>query len=266
MTQYLITIDLDGTLKNSDGNITNNTKNILNKLKKNNYIVICTGRPRYHTKNINIELELSNYIISSNGSEIFDVKKNEIIYSKYIEKKLLKQIYNDSKKEKIRTIFVIDDIEYVTQYTTNDSQILIDENNIDRIFENNVKQIMFIGNDSELLYKFKKFMEKRYDLSFIDSSFQKDYSWFCVNAKGCNKGNAMKFLVDYLELNKDNTIAIGNDNNDISMIEFAKIGVAVENATEELLKKANNITKSNDEEGVYLFLKKWSEENEGNTI
>lgn len=77
MTPYLIAIDSDGTLKNNDGIISENTKNILNKLKKDNYIVICTGRPRYHTKSINNELSLSNYIISSNGAEIFDVVNDE---------------------------------------------------------------------------------------------------------------------------------------------------------------------------------------------
>ena len=52
------------------------------------------------------------------------------------------------------------------------------------------------------------------------------------------------------------TVAIGNDNNDLSMIQMAGIGVAVENATSELKKVANYITNSNDDDGVAEFLKK----------
>ena len=266
MTSYLIAIDSDGTLKNNDGIISEKTKNILNKLKKDNYIVICTGRPRYHTKSINNELSLSNYIISSNGAEIFDVVNDEIIYSKYIDKELLKPIYEDAINANIRIIFVVDDTEYVTEYTKNDSQILIDDNNIKKVFEQNVKQIMLLGNDSETIKDFKQLINKKYDLSIIDSSFQKEHSWFCINAKDSNKGKAMEYLTNHLNINKDNTIAIGNDNNDISMLKYAKIGVAVENATKELLKIADYVTKSNNDEGVYYFLKQWSEDNERDTI
>ena len=90
MNKYLIAIDSDGTLKDSNGIISDKTKKVLNKLKNDNVIVLCTGRPRYHVKNINSELKLSNYIISSNGAEIYDVEKNEVVYSKYIDKKNIK--------------------------------------------------------------------------------------------------------------------------------------------------------------------------------
>ena len=266
MNKYLIAIDSDGTLKDSNGIISDKTKKVLNKLKNDNVIVLCTGRPRYHVKNINSELKLSNYIISSNGAEIYDVEKNEVVYSKYIDKKILKSIYEDSIKENIRLIFVVDDIEYVTEYTTNDSQIFIDDKNIDELVKLNVKQIMFFGNDYDKINDYKNKINGRYNLSIIDSAFKKDYSWFCVNDKNCNKGNAIKFLSKYLNIDKDKTIAIGNDNNDISMIKYAKIGVAVNNATKELLDIADYITESNDEDGVYLFLKKWSDNNERNII
>ena len=257
MNSYLIAIDLDGTLKNNKGLISKNTKDILNKLKKNNTIVICTGRPRYHTEDMNSNLLLSNYIISSNGSEVFDVSKQKVLYAEYIDHKYIKNIYEDALKENIRVLFVIDDTEYVTEFTTNNSQVLIDD--INKIVGLNVKQIMFFGNDRIRIDIFKDYITNKYDVSVIDSSFKKEYSWFCINHKNCNKGNAIKFLSEYLNISKDNIIAIGNDNNDISMIKYAKIGVAVKNSTEELIKNADYITESNDDEGVYIFLKKWSD-------
>ena len=266
MKRYLIAIDSDGTLKDSKGLISKKTKNILNKLKKNEEIVLCTGRPRYHVKDINSELKLSDYIISSNGAEIYDVKKNAVVYSKYIYKYLLKPIYEDSLNNNIRVIYVVDDMEYVTEYTTNDSQVLIDDNNINELVKQNVKQIMFFGTDYDKINKYKDVISKKYKLSVVDSALKKDYSWFCVNNTNSSKGKAIESLSKLLKIRKNYTIAIGNDNNDISMLKYAKIGVAVKNATEDLLSVADVVTKTNDDEGVYSFLKKWSEENERDTI
>ena len=66
----------------------------------------------------------------------------------------------------------------------------------------------------------------------------------------------MKKLAEHLNIPMCNTVAIGNDNNDLSMIQVARVGVAVGNATDELKKVANFITNSNDEDGVAKFLEK----------
>ena len=66
----------------------------------------------------------------------------------------------------------------------------------------------------------------------------------------------MKKLAEHLNIPMCKTVAIGNDNNDLSMIQVARVGVAVENATDELKKKANYITDSNDDDGVAKYLEK----------
>jgi hydroxymethylpyrimidine pyrophosphatase-like HAD family hydrolase len=72
--KYLILIDSDETLRHTNGEISQRTKDIIYKVSKSgNHVIICTGRPRYHTERISREVGASNIIVSSNGTEIYDL-------------------------------------------------------------------------------------------------------------------------------------------------------------------------------------------------
>ena len=91
----------------------------------------------------------------------------------------------------------------------------------------------------------------------VDESNEKSKcceKWFSIVNSNCSKGNAIKILIKYLNLPIENTIAIGNDKNDISMFEVVGLSVAVANASEDIKNKVDYITLSNDEDGVALFL------------
>lgn len=254
---YLIAIDSDGTLRHSDGSISTRTKKIIEKLViKGNIVTICTARPRYHTLKISEEVGINRFLISSNGTEVYDNLNNEIIYSAYLSPKYCKKIYLDVENIGIRAIFVSDNIEYATQFIRNDSQVLLNENNIDNMLAKNIKQIMIIGKNKEKIKKYKSKVEK-YNLNIIDTSNDaKEEIWFSIISNKASKGIALKKLADHLSIPMCKTVAIGNGNNDLSMIQVARVGVAVENATDELKKVANYITDSNDDDGVAKFLEK----------
>lgn len=254
---YLIAIDSDGTLRHSDGSISTRTKKIIEKLViKGNIVTICTARPRYHTLKISEEVGINGFLISSNGTEVYDNLNNEIIYSVYLSPKYCKKIYLDVENIGIRAIFVCDNIEYATQFIRNDSQILLNENNIDNMLAKNIKQIMIIGKDKEKIKKYKNKVEK-YNLNIIDTSNDaKEEIWFSIISNKASKGIALKKLAKHLNIPMRQTVAIGNDNNDLSMVQVARVGVAVENATDELKKEANYITDSNDDDGVAKYLEK----------
>ena len=254
---YLIAIDSDGTLRHSDGSISTRTKKIIEKLViKGNIVTICTARPRYHTLKISEEVGINGFLISSNGTEVYDNLNNEIIYSAYLSQKYCKKIYLDVENIGIRAIFVCDNIEYATQFIRNDSQILLNENNIDNMLAKNIKQIMIIGKNKEKIKKYKSKVEK-YNLNIIDTSNDaKEEIWFSIISNKASKGIALKKLAEHLSIPMCKTVAIGNDNNDLSMIQVARVGVAVENATDELKKEANYITDSNDDDGVAKYLEK----------
>lgn len=258
--KYLIAIDSDGTLRKSDGTITQKTKETIKKvIEKGSTIVICTGRPRYHTLKIAKEIGASQYLISSNGTEIFDSSNNKILYASYLPETICNSIFKDTLKIGIRVIFVCDNVEYVTKFTRNDSQILLDNNNFKEV--KNVKQIMIIDSDYDKIAKYKTKVLNEYKLNVIDNSEKKEEPWFSIISNGSSKGNALKVLANYLNIPTRNTIAIGNDINDLSMIRIAGIGVAVSNAIEELKKEADVITNSNDLDGVANYLLQLMNEN-----
>lgn len=92
-------------------------------------------------------------------------------------------------------------------------------------------------------------------LNIIDSSDEfGDEIWFSIVSGNSSKGLALCKLSNYLEIPNKNTIAIGNDMNDVSMLKCAGISVAVGNAIPEILDNATVITKSNDLDGVAVFL------------
>ena len=254
--KYLIAIDSDGTLRHSDGTISSKTKRIIKKLiERDNIVVICTARPRYYTLKISNKVSSNKYLISSNGTEVYDNVNKKIIYCRYLPKNECKKIYQETKQLGLRVMFVTENTEYVTMFTRNDSQILLNDNNKDKLFKKDIKQIMIISKEKKLVKKYKSIIEKKSNLCVVDSSREdKEEIWFSIISSNSSKGNSLKILSKYLNIPITNTIAIGNDNNDISMIDIAGIGVAVGNSTSRLKRHADHIVESNDEDGVANFL------------
>lgn len=254
--KFLIAIDSDGTLRKNDGTITEKTKLAIKKqIGKGNIVVICTARPRYHTLEISEDVGISNYLISSNGSEVFDIKENIIIWSSYIDKEKCKLLYEYANNNNIRIMFVLDNSEYVTKFTRNDNQILLNDETFNDVFESNVKQIMVIDKDKEKIDEFKKIVKSKYKMNILDSSNKKsEESWFSIISNNASKGIALKKISEYLNIPIENTIAIGNDKNDISMFEIAGISVAVNNASKSIKNKVDYVTLSNEKDGVATFL------------
>ena len=253
--KYLIAIDSDGTLRRSDGTISNETKEVIKKLKDQGHIiVISTARPRYHTLKISNEVGINDYLISSNGTEVYDNLKKEIIYSSYSDKEEVKRIYNEINNLSLRGVFVTEDIEYTTQFTRNDNQVLLTDNNYNEMLNSNIKQIMIIDTKKDVLREYQSKVET-YNVSIMDSSKQdKEEIYFSIISKSSSKGNAIIKLAEYLNIPMENTISIGNDYNDISMFKVTNISLAVANADDETKKYAKGIILGNDEDGVRLYL------------
>ncbi len=254
--KYIIAIDSDGTLRKTDGTISDFTKMVIKKqIEKENVVVICTARPRYHTQKISNEVGANNFIISSNGSEIYDVQKKKVIWAKYIDKKSCKLLYDYAILNNIRIMYVLENTEYVTQFTRNDNQVLLTDDNFDEVINNKVKQVMVIGKEKDKINMFKEIVQNEYKMNILDSSKENsEENWFSVVSNEASKGIAVLKLSKYINVSKENIIAIGNDNNDISMFKVAKISAAVSNSTKKALENAKYKIKSNDEDGVAIFL------------
>lgn len=255
----LVLIDSDETLRRNDGIINGNTKNEIKKFINNgNYVVIATGRPRYHTLKIMEESNASPIIISSNGAEIYDSLNKKIINSIYLDKEECYKLIELAYEYNVRLILSIDNLEYVTKDVLNDNQLLINKNNYKDILSNlNIKQCFITYSALDDISKILEFLNKNDKLVIINKSIvQSNKNWISIGNKISSKGYALKVLREYLNISKENTYAIGNDFNDISMLKEAGVGIAVENAYDEVKNVADYITLSNDEDGVAYALKK----------
>ena len=257
----LILIDSDETLRRTDGSISEKTKEVIKKLIGNgNYVVICTGRPRYHTKKIMKMACSSPIIISSNGAEIYDNSTNQIINSSFVDKEECYKLIDYAINNDLRLIVSVGDYEYVTKNIRNDNQLLFDLNNYkDQLKDKNIYQCMVVDNKIEEVEKMKQLVnssEKIRVKNGLRENEESDVNWFTVGSIEATKGYALIKLANYLNIPIENTISIGNDYNDISMFQEAGFSICVANGVDEVKKYADHITLSNDEDGVAIVLEK----------
>ena len=105
-----IFIDIDGTLRDNNENISDRTIKAIKKVtEKGILVILCSGRPRKYTENISRECKASSYIITSNGGSIYDYENNETLYINKMNKKAVIDLYKIAEKVNARFIMHIAD-------------------------------------------------------------------------------------------------------------------------------------------------------------
>ena len=254
----LIATDLDGTFFNSNSVISDYNKNIFQLLMKNGIeIILATGRSFIGMKDYKDILRNDNYSIIFNGASIIDNDGN-FVYDKVIDSETSKSIINIYDKYNVclhiykGNIHIASEPDFYMEKYLKKSKI----NNIfiglENIEDFEFNKMVFIG-DREELEKLQNDIRNNFNVHtcFSHTNFLE------VLASGINKGTALEWLCNKKGINRDEIIAFGDNYNDIEMIEYAGIGVAMKNAEEELKRKADYICLSNDEDGVGKFLKKY---------
>lgn len=267
MKYKLVAIDMDGTLLNSENKVSERTRKALeNARKQGTHIVIATGRILKSALHYSESLGLKNPLIACNGAIIVDESQN-IIYEKHIEKKNVIDIINLAQAEKMyfhfydRSNFYSDiRVDEVLKFYNEGSKtmdigvnIFKDTNEIIGMKDLNVYKFIFIDNDRDRLNKFR---EKVAKIENINTSS----SWINnVEAMGYNvsKGEALKELCKILKVKQEEVIAIGDSENDLSMLKFSGLGVAMGNGDKIVKEKSNHITDSNNDDGVAKVIEKF---------
>jgi len=268
LSYKLVAIDMDGTLLNSEGKISNRTRQAINEASnKGVYIVLATGRILKSALNYSSKLNLNKPIISSNGALIIDENKR-VIYEKPMDLNTVKEIVRIGLEEEIYYHFYDEEnfyanvyIEDIIKFYNNDDvdkenqiRVNIFKDIDDLILDNiNVYKFLFIDNDISRLNSLKYRLNGIKGVS-ISSSWSNNLE---VMDQGVSKGNSLKFLCEKLNISAEEVIAIGDNENDISMIEFAGLGVAMENGVEKVKSAADLVTSSNDEDGVAKVIEKY---------
>ncbi len=267
MKYKLVAIDMDGTLLNSKNQVSERTKEVIDKAKnKGAHIVLSTGRVLKSALSYSKSLNLKNPIVACNGAIIVDEDTN-IIYKKTIDNSLVKDIVNLARKEDIYYHFYDESrfyshvrVEDVLRFynegdenTSIDIKVFQDIEEILKLKDLNVYKFLFIDDNKNKLQNLRKELDK---LGKVGTSS----SWpNNIEAMGLNvsKGEALRELCTRLQVRPEEVIAIGDSENDLSMLRFAGLGVAMGNGGEMIKKKADYITDSNDEDGVAKVIEKF---------
>ena len=248
----LIVLDLDGTTLRNDKTVSENTINtLLDVRERGNTILFATARPPRDAYKYVPEALRNNPIICYNGAAVVSSNNLDVIYEKQI-----------AKKDVLKILDVCERFGY--------NQLSIEVN--DTLYSN-FDTTPFFGNarneikdlrqmEYKSAYKVIICSEKPIDEKILKLFPQTvkgvvtDKKTLCqiMNAES-SKWVAINSLVDKIGINKENIIAFGDDVNDLEMIKNAGIGVAMENAEEQLKKIANYITDTNVNDGVAKFLK-----------
>lgn len=245
-------IDIDGTLRDDNKNISKRTKDIIKKVTNNGIlIVLCSGRHRGDTEKVSRQCFASKYIISSNGGNIYNYENNENLYTNCMDKEAIIQLYKIAESKNVRFIMNVGDVKVVNKIKHSTGEIKLEEDIKDFVYKNDVEQCVIQDDD------FKKVEKLFPEIEKIKNVEIKNRHNICdIANKESNKGNAIKKLLKILNIKKSDTIAIGDDANDLSMFNEVEYKVAVSNAVDILKENADEIILSNNEDGVAKFLER----------
>ena len=260
-------LDLDGTLLDDNKNISQENYDAIEYVTKNNgFVILSSGRPISATRIFWEKTKASRYFIYSNGAGIFDTQANETIFSAIIEKNICLDLYNYAISNNLCIRFDTPYGRYITDldYSIN-TDVILNEDIIEFLNKEDILQISFLTKiknnifENAIDYINKKYnhfikIENRY--TFINKNNEYIYTFNLVNTI-TSKGNAISGLCKFLHIDINDTIAIGDDLNDISMIKTVGLGVAMENAKPEVKKVAKQITIDNNHSGVAKILREY---------
>ena len=259
MNDYrLIAVDMDGTLLTNKKEITPLTLDGINKMIAKVYVFcLSTGRPYYGVKNYCEEINGDIPLILYNGAIVTFSKSHKVLLSTNLTADQSKTIIDIINKYDGTFIFWSNEKLYVNKindYTTNYFGIskatptLIDKDFI--IPHGEITKIIWFDENEKLVEYQKTILKDIKDVNFFTS--QPIFLEFV--SKGISKAKAMEIIGNYYGIDKTMMIAVGDGCNDIPMLEYAGLGVAMANADSLVKDKADYITSSNEEDGVLKII------------
>ena len=284
----LIAIDLDGTLFNSYGEVSDENKEAIKyALNKGIEIVLASGREPQSIKQTSLNLGIENYLIAGNGASVYSIKDDKNIYESNINKKKALEIIEKCKKnsmfinvytnrgiiaekleynvkvfnsennykasEKRTNIEIVKDIyNYVAEHDLDILKIIICDNS-KIIFGNIIQRLRNV--DGIDILDVEHMSKKNIKIGTKDVNIE--YFYTEITNKNTNKWNAIEFLTRKLNIDKKEIICIGDNINDKKMIENAGIGISMKNSALATMKIGDFITDDNNLSGVAKAIYKY---------
>lgn len=279
MLMKLIAIDLDGTLLSKDCTISQeNAKAVRNVQKQGDVVAISSGRSLHDTKQILQNADIDCPIITGNGAVAFHSDK--IIQNLFLPVQLVSGIMEILEGSEFyyevytnEGIFILKDgrdllhkeiesmQDFPEEWAKHEIDIQYSQHGLlhvphyrDIDFTHlEVYKLFVLSFDKQKLMKLRDMLRERKDISLTSSGVTK----LEIGHPEASKGNALAFMANQLKIPMENTVAIGDNLNDLSMFEVAGMSIAMENAEEEVKKLSTYITKHHDDDGVAYALRKY---------
>ena len=283
----LVAIDLDGTMLNQYGIITEKTKKAISKVQEKGVeVMIASGRAITSVKRFSKEINSNKYFISGNGAITYDIKNNKILYENILSKtkalKIIKICEENSIYYNVYTEngIIAKNLSYNTLYYYKDNLTKPDENrthiniveNVYDYFEQREEKILKIMICDEHKTVFNSIVRKLKELSEIEvlevshmsrkiikqgtDEIALEYFYTEVSAKDVDKWNALEEIMGLMNISKEEVVTIGDNANDLKMITNAGLGVAMGESAPYVKQSADIIAPTNDEDGVAIILNK----------
>lgn len=266
MNYKMLVLDLDGTLTNSEKKITPPTKEALIKIQKNGKkVVLASGRPTPGVLPLARELHLKDYgsfILSYNGGRIINCANDEIIYNKLLPATVIPTVYEIAKE------FDVDILTYsaeaiisgltLNQYTELEARInslpIKRVDNFPEFVDFPVNKLLITG-DADITATIEQLLKKKFH-KFLNI-YRSEPFFLEIMPQNIDKAYSLQKLLSSTGISAKEMICCGDGFNDLTMIEYAGLGVAMANAQEVVKESADFITKSNDEDGVLHVIERF---------
>ncbi|MGM8212655.1 Cof-type HAD-IIB family hydrolase [Virgibacillus sp. W0430] len=266
--KHLIALDLDGTLLTDKKEISPQSRQtILRAIEMGHIVVIATGRSNRTSIQYYQQLGLVTPMVNFNGALIFNPKDRswkakhtplenrtameivDICYelnTKNILAEVQESVYLDKFDEQIVNVF---------QANLNARAPFTIGNIKNKLKENPTS--LLIHPDTKSMHELRNHFSENHAEVIEHRQWGPPWHMIEVVKKGINKAEGLKSIAQYYDIPQERIIAFGDENNDLEMIDYAGIGVAMGNAIDELKSIAKHVTVSNEEHGVSLFLESY---------
>ncbi|MCI9136605.1 MAG: HAD family phosphatase [Lachnospiraceae bacterium] len=259
MMRKVLFTDLDETLLNRDKSISKeNREAIVKMVEQGHDFVLVTGRPVATARTVVKELGLAMprcYMVAFNGAVVYDCVADRVLAERTLPIEIAKEVITEARKAGIYVQTYQQDMILTEKHSKELDAYLsnakmryrLTENLYTGLEEEPYKLILIELENQERL---RQFQEQHPELMERGNCFfsRSEYLEYCP--KDTDKGSGLRYISKFLNIPMENTVAVGDERNDIPMIQAANIGVAVKNGHEDLKKAADYITEHDNEHGA----------------
>lgn len=266
MEKKVLVLDIDGTLTNSKKEITAATREaIWDCMERGHQVILASGRPTAGMRRYEQELELERYggyLLSFNGAKVFNCRTGEVIFQRLLSLTLLPGLYRFAKENGCGLITYLGD-EVISAFPT-DKYVEIEAringlpirevNHFLEFVDFDINKCLMTAEPEKAAILVEELQHKYGEVASI---YRSEPYFIEIMPHNVDKAASLDRMIGSIGMKQEDTVCCGDGFNDISMIRYAGVGVAMGNAQAPVKEAADYITASNDEDGLVEVIDKF---------